>query len=229
MPSDAEAPSEAPPEAPPAVRSGSRVMASVRARPWRWAPWALAIPALLMIVAMRLRPQPPPVFGTLPAFALTDQHEHAFSRDSMRGHIWIANFIFTSCNQSCPMLTEKMAGIQTRVRDGGIDAQLVSFSVDPETDTPARLLAYGTRYHADPARWYFVTGPLGDIQRVVVDGFKVLMGDVPRPRPVGFIDIVHGNQFVLVDRQSRIRGYFHADPDGINELMTATRRLTREH
>lgn len=223
MRSEAE---QSPPEVPPPTKAG--VIERVKARPWRFIPWALMIPALLMLVALRIRPTPAPLFGTLPAFALTDQSSHPFTRASMEGHVSIVNFIFTSCNQSCPRLTSQMARIQTRVVGEHIDARLVSFSVDPETDTPAKLTEYGARYHQDPARWSFVTGPLGGIREVIVNGFKVLMGDAPSPRPLGFVDIVHGNQFVLVDRHARIRGYFHADPDGVNELLVVAARLTRE-
>lgn len=223
MRSEAEIP--APPEAPTAP---PRLIERVRARPWRFVPWALMVPCLLMLVALRIRPTPPPIYGTLPPFALTDQAGRPFTRASLEGEVTVVNFIFTSCNQSCPRLTSQMAQIQTRLRDARSDAKLVSFSVDPEHDTPARLTEYGMRYHQDPSRWSFVTGSLDGIREVVVNGFKVLMGDAPSPRPVGFIDIVHGNQFVLVDRRARIRGYFHADTDGIDALLTQAGRLARE-
>lgn len=196
------------------------------ARPWRIVPWVCLVLALPVLLFARRHP-PLPVLGTLPAFALRDQTDAPYGLRSLQGRVWVADFIFTSCTLSCPRLTAFMGQVQDRVAGEGDDVQLVSFSVDPATDTPAVLATYARAHHAGP-RWHFLTGPLGDLQAVIVRGFHVLMDPPPAgPRPPGFFDIVHGNNLVLVDRLGRIRGYYHADPDDLNRLADDVHFLVR--
>jgi len=170
----------------------------------------------------------PVVLGTLPAFTLTDQRGQPFGTRDVAGKVWVANFIFTACQQACPLLSERMAEVGRRARHLGPDFHLVSISVDPERDTPAKLAEYGARYGANPIAWSFLTGPADAIQAAVVDGFKVGAG---KDRVAGadggpdFWEIFHGENLVLVDRQLRIRGYFPATPDGMNKLMEAIGRV----
>ena len=167
---------------------------------------------------LRRVPAPPPTLGTLPDFALVDQTGHPFGTRDLRGKVWVANFIFTSCAGTCPLLSQKMAEIARRGRHLGPDFHLVSLTVDPERDTPERLAEYATRYGANPHKWSFLTGPMTTIQGAVVDGFKVGMG---KEKVGDFWEIFHGENLVLVDRQLRIRGYFPATADGLDRLMEA--------
>jgi protein SCO1 len=170
----------------------------------------------------------PVVLGTLPAFTLTDQRGQPFGTRDVAGKVWVANFIFTACQQACPLLSERMAEVGRRARHLGPDFHLVSISVDPERDSPAKLAEYGARYGANPIAWSFLTGPLDAIQAAVVDGFKVGAGKERVESADGgpdFWEIFHGENLVLVDRQLRIRGYFPATPDGMNKLMEAIGRV----
>jgi protein SCO1/2 len=166
----------------------------------------------------------PMVYAELPNFELVDQDDQPFSLDRMSGRVWIANFIFTSCATVCPALTARMHDIQTRVADED-DIRLVSFSVDPVHDTPEKLRAYAHRFEADPARWTFVTGPLETVEKTVQDGFKMTMQQPKVDDDPGFFDIVHGERFVLVDREGRIRGYFDANDESTEQLLRAARQL----
>ena len=94
-------------------------------------------------------PPPLPVLGEVPAFRLTSQDGRPYGSEELRGKVWVANFIFTSCTSSCPRLTSKMAIVQRRIRNTDESVHLVSFSVDPDNDTPARLAAYAEQYHYD--------------------------------------------------------------------------------
>jgi protein SCO1/2 len=172
----------------------------------------------------------PAVLGGLPAFTLTDQRGQPFGSRELAGKIWVADFIFTSCQGACPLLSERMAEVGKRARQLGPDFHLVSISVDPERDTPARLAEYATRYGANPIAWSFLTGPDQAIQSTVVEGFKVGAGKEPSRRAAadggaGFWDFFHGENLVLVDRQMRIRGYFAPTAEGINQLMDAVARV----
>ena len=95
-----------------------------------------------------------PVLAPVPDFSLTGQNGQAVSRTDLRGLVWVADFVFTSCTGPCPELTLRMRSLQKSLRKAGPGVKLVSFSLDPETDTPAVLTRYAERYHADPDRWY---------------------------------------------------------------------------
>lgn len=207
--------------------TGARRPGGLVTKPWFWIV-ALAILFLVPLgkALVRRVPPPPPVLATVPAFTMTDQLGQTFGTKQLTGKVWVADFIFTSCQTACPLLTEKMRTIAERGRHLGPDFHLVSFSVDPERDTPERLAAYGKEHGADPHKWSFLTGPLDMVQHAVVDGFKI--GIDRKKTDDDFWDIVHGEHFVLVDRNLGIRGYFDADPDGLDRLMAAAGRVANE-
>ena len=171
----------------------------------------------------------PAILGALPAFALTDQRGQPFGTRELAGRVWVADFIFTSCQEACPLLSQKMAEVGRRARKLGPDFHLVSISVDPARDTPAKLAEYGARYGANPIAWSFLTGPVDAIEAAVVGGFKVGMGkekiSTGGDGAGDFWQIFHGENLVLVDRQLRIRGYFPATPEGIELLVAAAGRV----
>src|SRR6185436_3876170 len=155
----------------------------------------------------------PAVLGGLPPFTLTDQRGQPFGTRELAGKIWVADFIFTSCQGVCPLLSERMAEVGKRARHLGPDFHLVSISVDPERDTPARLAEYAARWGANPISWSFLTGPEQAIQATVVEGFKVGAGKEPSQRAAveagrASCDIFHGKNPAIVNRQTRPRGYF---------------------
>jgi protein SCO1/2 len=217
--------SSSPPATPPRRSLVARVVAS----PWFW---ALALGTLFGVPLVRsVRRQlgaAPAVLGTLPAFALTDQAGHPFGTRELAGKVWVADFIFTACQEACPLLSQRMQDVGRRTKQLGPDFHLVSISVDPERDTPARLAEYAARYAANPVRWSFLTGPAEAIQDAVTNGFKVGMGrEAVTPDGGGptFFQIFHGEHLLLVDRQLRIRGYFPATPEGIDQLVEAIGRV----
>lgn len=173
-----------------------------------------------------------PRYGEVPAFLMTDQTGQPASGKALSGKVWIADFVFTSCTESCPLLTSKMANtiraLDSKAPHHRHGVRFVSFSVDPERDTPERLAEFAGRYRADPLRWSFLTGPSAHIQDVVQQGFKVAL--TPMPRKDGTVDIVHANRFVLVDRQQTIRGYYDADsPDEMARLQSDALDLDATH
>lgn len=163
----------------------------------------------------------------LPAFTLMDQRGKPFGLADMKGHVWVASFMFTSCSTVCPKLTKRMAEVQARTRPLGDAVHLLSFTVDPENDTPEKLAAYGQQYGADPARWTFLTGPLVDIEGTVMNGFKIAMGKTESTPGSGLMTIFHGEKLVLVDREGSIRGYHDADDEGLTALVRAAEKLAR--
>lgn len=185
---------------------------------WAWVVLTLVLVGVTVAAVQRGRTSGLPEIAIVPAFRLTDQHGVTVTQSDFLGGVWIANFMFTSCPDVCPLLTERMARLRERVAPTGNSVRFVSFSVDPETDTPAVLLRYAREHAADHPNWSFLTGPLDDVRRVIVEGFKQAMepvGDGDKPA-----NVLHGSHFVLVDAQGTIRGYYASDGDGIDMLAS---------
>ncbi len=164
-----------------------------------------------------------PVLGQLPEFSLVDQDEQDFARESMEGNLWVSAFVFTHCRSTCPRLTAHMKGLQSRLSDVP-SAHFVSVSVDPRNDTPEVIKAYMSKNELDETNWRFVTGEEDAIRHVVVDGFRVGLGDEDS-KAAGAEDIMHSNSFVLVDEKAQVRGYYRANNDGISDLERDLRAL----
>ena len=203
----------------------------------RWSFRLFVVSCVLFFVACSQREIP--VLGQIPNFQLSDQEGKAVSTKDLNGRVWIADFFFTSCAGSCPLLTQRMKGIQefiaTKVAEPDrAKLGLLSFSVDPERDTPERLKDYAKKFGADPKLWWFLTGPVNEITKTVMDGFKISMGKVAlaTPDPEGDaqpFDIVHGEKFVLIDPQGRIRGYYNSDePESMKNLTQDMQFFLRE-
>jgi protein SCO1/2 len=158
-----------------------------------------------------------PVLSTVPAFAFVDQSGAPFSSDSLKGQVWVANFIFTRCPNICPKFTAKMGTLQDRSAAQLPALGLVSFTVDPEHDTPEVLAAYGEKHHADFKRWRFLRGERPELERVIRHGMLQPMdpGDGKDLNTV-----VHGSYFALVDAQLQVRGvYRFSEPGSVDEVL----------
>jgi len=172
----------------------------------------------------RQAPAPMAVYGHVPLFQLVDQGGAPFTDGSMAGHVSVVDFIFTRCAASCPRLTARMADLQGRLARTGSSARLVSFSVDPDNDTPAVLAEYAARHGADPSRWSFVTGPVDTVKAAVVGGFKIALEKLPKG--ANDYDVTHGDWFVLVDATGNLRGYYTTDdPADLDRILRDVRRL----
>lgn len=164
------------------------------------------------------------VLGEMPAFEFTDQDGEPFSHEAVEGKVVIATFLFTRCVTICPMLSQRTAEMAERLDSKGDAVHFISFSVDPEHDTPELLRAHGERYGADFDRWTLLTGPIEEVNEVVVRGFKLAMGE-PAPGPGDTIEIMHSPRFVLLDGQGQIRGYFESNAAGMDGLEAAVGAL----
>ena len=152
-------------------------------------------------------PQTLRVLSEVPEFQLTDQGGSTFDSRQLAGKVWIATFVFTRCTATCPEQSSGFAEMQRRLEDGETtaDVHLVSVTVDPEFDTPEVLTSYGQRFAADFQRWHFLTGTREAIWDLSKEGFKL---PVETGRDETTSPIVHSQKYILVDRQSRIRGYY---------------------
>jgi protein SCO1/2 len=182
------------------------------------------VSGLAYVVRARQPPPPMAVYGHVPTFQLVDQGGAPFTDGSMAGHVNVVDFIFTRCAASCPRLTARMADLQGRLARAGSSARLVSFSVDPDNDTPAVLAEYAARAGADPSRWSFVTGPVDTVKAAVVGGFKIALEKLPKG--ANDYDVTHGDWFVLVDPTGKLRGYYTTDePNDLDRVLIDVQRL----
>ena len=170
-----------------------------------------------------LRHRAVPSYGMVPPFQLVNQNGQPFGSAQLNGKIWIADFIFTSCRGPCPLISTRMSELQKPLEK--TDVHLVSFSVDPETDTPEVLRGYAEKLHAEPKRWDFLTGPKSAIYKLSHDGFKLAISDGSDAEGIP----VHSTRMVLVDRQGQIRGYYEGtEADAMTKLLADTNHLLRE-
>ena len=145
-------------------------------------------------------------YGSVPDFSLTERNGSAVGLAQLRGKIWIADFIYTTCPDTCPLQTAMMAKLQEEY-SGKPAVMLVSISVDPERDTPQVLSQYADRHRADATRWYFLTGQRNRIMQLIQQGFHLAVSAAPADTDSGGM-IPHSPRFVLIDKEGRIRGYY---------------------
>ena len=140
-----------------------------------------------------------PEIGMVPEFEFVNSEQETITLNNLKGKVWVADFIFTTCTMACPMMTGNMNIIHKKYKTND-DVRLVSISVYPEYDTPEVLTKYASQYDANTSRWYFLTGEESTVKRVIKDGFKI--GD--------YEDIIfHSEKFALVDKKGMIRAYYN--------------------
>ena len=135
---------------------------------------------------------------------------------ALLGSVWVADFMFTNCPGPCPRMSAQMRKVQQGTPAG---VKLVSFSVDPQRDTPDVLVKYAARYQADPARWHFLTGDASKLDALAFSAFHLNRVDG---------SLQHSTRFALVDRQARIRAYYLSDEqDAVSRVIADAKRLER--
>ncbi len=197
-------------------------------RRWLAAAGALLVATTVAVVAATVprRPAAPPPqsLGVVPEFALVERSGRPLRRADLQGRVWVADFIFTTCSGLCPAMTARMARLQQELPS---DVWFVTFTVDPQTDTPEALRAYSLRFRAGE-RWLFVTGEKQALYDLSVGGFKLAAFEVPKGQrePGSDGPFLHSSKFVLVDGAGTIRGYYDSaeDPD-LRDLGRDVRRL----
>ena len=178
-------------------------------------PWVY-LSALLIIILLIIFLQPDeveeklPIIAQIPAFDLIDQDGKQFTLNNLKGNVWLADFIFTTCAGPCPIMTERMSTVQHDLLDIN-KLKFVSFTVNPDYDTPEVLKKYAKRYNADISTWSFVTGKYEKIQELIANGFK--MGDEEEI-------VFHSTRFALVDHKGNLRGYYSGTEPKDHEVLT---------
>ena len=155
-----------------------------------------------------------PDYGGMPAFRLTERNGNIVTDGTMKGSLWLADFVFTACPNQCPMMTAKFSLLQKTLP---VNVRLASFSVDPENDTPEKLRAYAESHGADPKKWLFLTGEKAEITRIL-SALHLGNGEDPN---------MHSLRFVLLSPELRVLGYYNTeDSEALGQLKRDIQKWT---
>lgn len=142
-----------------------------------------------------------PLNWDIESFDYMNQEEEQVSLADLNGKVWMADFVFTSCETVCPPMTFNMSKLNDALVEEGVeDVQFVSFSVDPTVDTPEKIKAFMADYDLANADWQFLTGySQEEIETFAQENFKAL---VRKPEEGTQVD--HATWFYLVDQDGKI-------------------------
>lgn len=134
-------------------------------------------------------------------FNYTNHKGEAFGLKDLEGKVWVANFIFTNCDDVCLPMTANMKILQDKVKEEEIDnIRFVSFSVDPTVDTPEALIEFGEMFGVDDSNWDFLTGYSQEtIEQFALDSFKAIV-----KKPESGDQVIHGTRFYLIDGEGNV-------------------------
>ena len=162
------------------------------------------------------------------AFSFIDQTGRPYGSEDLNGKIYVAEYFFTTCGTICPKMNAQMQRVQEAFK-GNDQFKIVSFTVDPETDSVAQMKNYAEGHLADPKQWHFLTGDKTDLYKLARRSFFVLKpAEALNQGDVGS-DFIHTNYFVLVDTKKRIRGYYDGtNSQEVDQLIEDIKQLFTE-
>ena len=160
-----------------------------------------------------------PKLYEIPSFKLKDQDGKSIDKEAFRGKVWVANFIFTSCGDECPLMTSKLKAAQDHLK-GTSGVSFVSITTDPKTDTPKVLKGYAKTHKVEESNWRFLTGPKKDIVELASKGFKF---------PAQLKSVAHSEKFAVVDGLGWVRAYYESSSaDDLKKMEVDMRQLATE-
>ncbi|GIN37963.1 SCO family protein [Heyndrickxia oleronia] len=156
-------------------------------------------------------------------FTFTDQDNKKFGLKDLKGSVWVADFMFTSCATVCPQLTKNMSDLQKEIKDKGYDdVKFVSFSVDPEIDTPKAMKDYAAKFDADFSTWHLLTGySQEDIESFAKDNFQAWV-----KKPDNDTQVIHDTKFFLMNKDGElVKDYSTQDGFPLSEIVKDVKAL----
>lgn len=162
------------------------------------------------------------IYHTVPEFMYLTQDSTFLKSKNIDDKVWVAKFFFTHCPTICPPMTAAMKEVNSELSDFSDDVVFLSFSIDPDRDTPSRLQTYIGRHEIEADNWYFLTGDEAKTHALGVDGFRI-HAESNDESPGGF---AHSPNFVLVDKDQHIRGVYDGlDGKERDRLINDVRKL----
>ncbi len=157
-------------------------------------------------------------------FSLTRETNSTVSSDDLKSSVWLTAFTFTRCPSSCPRISTTLKGIQDQL--AGSSVKIVSISVDPKHDTPEILKTYGSKFGADPARWWFLTGNDTEIFSLIQKSFLLSVAPTsPEQQKQGAEEVAHSDRIALVDKDLKLVRFFDSNsPEELKQLVAEARK-----
>lgn len=164
-------------------------------------------------------------YHTIKDFELYNQNGDTITQDFYKDKIYVADFFFTTCQTICPIMTDHMLQIQEKLKNDE-DVLLLSHTVIPNADSVPQLKKYALEKGVIDSKWNLVTGNKKDIYDLARKSYLASKSDGDG----GPFDLIHTENFVLVDKERRIRGFYDGtDPKAIEELLTDIEILKNEY
>lgn len=161
-------------------------------------------------------------------FRFENQDSQWISQKDMMGKVSVVEYFFTSCKSICPIMNTQMQRVQRKFANQP-QVGIFSFTVDPEIDTIAQMKRYATAHQAKVGQWHFLTGAKSELYRLARRSFFVLKPAEAQNLGDAGSDFIHTNNFVLVDKQLRIRGYYDGtNPKEVDRLLIHMQQLLDE-
>ena len=178
----------------------------------------LLVASLLLFVSAcgNSSPIKDPLNYEVQSFQYTNQDGKSVSLEDLQGDVWVANFIFTSCTTVCPPMTAHMSELQDKIAAEGLDAKIISFSVDPEIDTPEKLKEFTEPYSLSFENWSFLTGyTQNEIEDFAMKSFKTFV-----KKPDNNDQVIHQTSFYLVDQNGVVmRDYSGVENPPLDQMI----------
>ncbi|MGG0669763.1 SCO family protein [Sporosarcina koreensis] len=158
------------------------------------------------------------------SFSFTDQNGEPFGTDQLLGKVWIANFVFTNCNSVCTPMSHKMADLQTAAKEQGLEVEFVTFTVDPDSDTPQVLKDYLGQFSDDESNWHLLTGYSQEaIEKLALNQFQTI---VQMSGESG--QVIHGTNFYVISQQGHIVDEFsYIEESFKDQILDKVERLVK--
>ncbi len=159
----------------------------------------------------------------LPDFSYVDQDSNTVNASTIQNKIFATEFFFTSCPSICPKMQQQMLRFNEKYKNNP-DVIILAFTIDPQRDSVGKLNAYARKLNIESSKWHLLTGNKDSIY-ALAENFLVSAADDP-DAPGGH---VHSGNFILVDKQRRLRGYYDGtDEESVNKLLDETDLLLKE-
>ena len=165
------------------------------------------------------------VYHTIGNFSFTNQDGKTVTEKDFNNSVYVADFFFTTCHSICPIMSSQMEKVYEKYK-GNMNVKFLSHTVDPEIDTVEQLKRYAIKHNADANQWSFVTGSKKDLYAIARTGYllNAEQGDG------GPDDFIHTQNFALIDKEKRIRGFYDGtDSTDMNQLTKDIGLLLKEY
>lgn len=152
-------------------------------------------------------------------FSFTNQNGETITQDFIKDKVAVVEYFFTTCGSICPIMNKEMQRVQARFKDSG-NVVILSHTVWPEVDSVEQMKRYAESHGADDTMWQFLTGSREDLYHMARTNYFTLKPAEVEGTGDGESDFIHTNNFVLIDKQKRIRGYYDGtNPDDVDKMM----------